>query len=114
MAGIILNPLTQALDEPWSLHPCLGMISSPQTFPMTLGLCVLVATSWGRAGDTELVVTLPLPLCDLGKITPCPHPSVLLWKTGTAQALCLTWVQAELLRTLGTGGTGGGGSGITL
>lgn len=35
----------------------------------------LVVTSSGRAEDTELVVTLPLPLCDLGKITLCPHPS---------------------------------------
>lgn len=54
-----------------------------------------------------MVVTLPLPLCDLGKITLCPHP----WRTGTAQTLCLTWVQGEPVRTLGRGDTGGGGSG---
>lgn len=32
-----------------------------------------VATSLGRTGDTELVVMLLLPLCDLGKITPYLH-----------------------------------------
>lgn len=39
------------------------------------GLGGLMATSSGRAGDTELVVMLSLPLCDLGKSTPYPRSS---------------------------------------
>lgn len=30
-------------EGPWSFHPCLGMIFSPQAFSMTLGLSALVA-----------------------------------------------------------------------
>lgn len=70
-----------------------------------------MATSSGRAGDTEPAVTLPLPLCDLGKITPYPHPSVPALENRDSRVLCLTWLQGELVRTLGMGGTEGGGSG---
>lgn len=42
----------------------------------------LVATLSGMTGDTELVAMLPLPLCDLGKITPSVSPFFPLRKTG--------------------------------